>query len=368
VSFRQATEEYESWLAKQLEIVPEDLNEKHELMREAVFPFLRATFYRWSQLFPQVCAASDKAPNVLAVGDLHIENFGTWRDVEGRLVWGINDFDEAFAMPYTIDLVRLATSAHLAIDAGHLNIDHREACQSIVNGYRAGLEAGGRPWVLGEKHDWLSELVDLREPAAFWAKLHALPEFEGKVPKSARRGLERMLPAPDAAYRTAHRVAGLGSRGRQRFVAIASYCGAFVCREAKALAPSAWWWAAGQKGSERLWYQTALDTSVRAVDPFVRLRGGWIVRRLAPDCARIELSAVPKEKEKSRLLQAMGWETANVHLGSKKTRAILRDLTRRKKQWLHEAARDMVKATTADWDEWRAIKPQVRPQVRAAAR
>jgi len=32
---------------------------------------------------------------VLAVGDLHVENFGTWRDAEGRLIWGVNDFDES---------------------------------------------------------------------------------------------------------------------------------------------------------------------------------------------------------------------------------------------------------------------------------
>ena len=55
-----------------------------------------------------------RAPRALAVGDLHVENFGTWRDVEGRLIWGINDFDEAWRLPYTNDLVRLATSALLA--------------------------------------------------------------------------------------------------------------------------------------------------------------------------------------------------------------------------------------------------------------
>ena len=35
--------------------------------------------------------------------------YGTWRDTEGRLVWGINDFDEAYPSPYTNDLVRLAS-------------------------------------------------------------------------------------------------------------------------------------------------------------------------------------------------------------------------------------------------------------------
>ena len=28
------------------------------------------------------------------------ENFGTWRDADGRLVWGVNDFDEAAVMPW----------------------------------------------------------------------------------------------------------------------------------------------------------------------------------------------------------------------------------------------------------------------------
>ncbi len=357
VNFRKATASYEDWLASRLEIVEEDLVQKHKLMAEDRFMFLRATFYRWCQLWPEVCPECNSAPGVLAVGDLHVENFGTWRDSEARLVWGINDFDEVCTMPYTIDLVRLAASAHMAIDSGHLGIEHREACQAIAAGYQKGLEAGGKPWILGEQHVWLSELVDLRDPVGFWEKMHALPEFRGRVPKDARRGLERMMPAEKIPYRVAHRVAGLGSRGRQRFVALGQYAGASICREAKALAPSAWCWAFGeQKGgpkNDAIYYQKALDTSVRAVDPFVHLKSGWIVRRLAPDCTRVELAAVPRQKDKSKLLQSMGWETANVHLGSKRTRTILKDLTARPEHWLHEAAARMVKATTADWDEWR---------------
>ncbi len=50
------------------------------------------------------------------MGDLHIENFGTWRDLEGRLIWGINDVDEAYPVRYPNDLVRLAASAFLAME------------------------------------------------------------------------------------------------------------------------------------------------------------------------------------------------------------------------------------------------------------
>ena len=75
----------------------------------------------------------------------------------------------------------------------------------------------------------------------------------------------------------------------------------------------------------------------------------WIVRRLAPDCSRIELSALPKERDELRLLHAMGWETANVHLGSAKPRVLLADLKKRPRGWLLTAARQMEKAVRADF-------------------
>jgi len=83
-------------------------------MAEGLFAFFRATFYRWIQCWPAVCETENEAPQVLSVGDIHVENFGTWRDAEGRLIWGVNDFDEAWPLPYTNDLVRLATSALIA--------------------------------------------------------------------------------------------------------------------------------------------------------------------------------------------------------------------------------------------------------------
>ena len=55
-------------------------------MADSPFAFLRATFYRWVQLWPKVCPELANAALVLGVGDLHVENFGTWRDSEGRLI------------------------------------------------------------------------------------------------------------------------------------------------------------------------------------------------------------------------------------------------------------------------------------------
>src|SRR5262249_44895486 len=108
------TDAYESWLRRHCKVIKADLNKKHGDMAENPFAFLRATFYRWVELLPVHCPELAGAPRLLCVGDLHFENFGSWRDAEGRLVWGVNDFDEAARMPYASDLVRLAASAMLA--------------------------------------------------------------------------------------------------------------------------------------------------------------------------------------------------------------------------------------------------------------
>src|SRR5260370_20426098 len=96
----KATADFEHWLAAQLPIIRQDLALKHQHMAEAAFPFFRATFYRWLQLWPEVCTHLVNAPAVLGVGDLHIENFGTWRDEEGRLILGVYDLDVALPPPY----------------------------------------------------------------------------------------------------------------------------------------------------------------------------------------------------------------------------------------------------------------------------
>ncbi len=355
MKIRKATQSYETWLAGQMPVIAADLNLKHRAMRNDPFSLLRATFYRWAQTFPTVCADLMEAPAPLGVGDLHVENFGTWRDIEGRLVWGINDFDEACPIPYTLDLARLATSAHLAIAAGHLTIRPGEACQSILDGYRASLTAGGRPIVLAEEHHSIRVMAveRLKDPKTFWDKLRAMPPARQKIPSPALKGIQRNLPDPKIDLRILHRVAGLGSLGRRRFVGLAEWRGAVIAREAKELTISAWRWARSRQPKSEILYEEILERSIRCPDPFVRQRGRWIVRRLAPDCSRIELSALPAKHDARRLLQAMGWETANVHLGTCKARTILDDLRGRPPAWLHRSAEAMVQTTIEDWEEWK---------------
>jgi hypothetical protein len=355
----KATAQYEDWLRSHTSLVEADLRLKHKRMAESVFPFLRATFYRWVQIWPEVCPDLAKAPKILAVGDLHIENFGTWRDVEGRLIWGVNDFDEAANLAYTNDLVRLAVSALLAIEENRLAATGKDACAEILDGYTKSLAENGRPFVLEEGDKWLRSIAlnELRDPDRFWKKMDALPTIRGEISPSAREALEHLLPYPGLQYRLARRVAGLGSLGHQRVVAIAEFHGGKIAREAKMLVPSSVFWAYDLPGPAEIWYQALLSRVVRCPDPFVQLRGRWIVRRLSPHCSRIELAVLPSNRDECRLLFSMGWETANIHLGTRDAvKGIRKHLSNQKSTWLYAAAREMVAAVKNDWEVWRKAR------------
>ncbi|MGD0412621.1 MAG: DUF2252 family protein [Verrucomicrobiota bacterium] len=354
MNIRQATRQYETWLAGHIRVVQSDLDAKHEFMAQDAFSFLRATFYRWMQLFPALCPTAAAAPALLAVGDLHVENYGTWRDAEGRLVWGINDFDEAFPLPYTVDLARLAVSAWLAIDLRHLSLVPLQACAAILEGYAKGLENGGEPFVLAEKHPLLRDIATsrLRDPTLFWEKFEALPTVK-PVPAQVMRLLKQAMPERGLPFRVAHRQAGLGSLGRQRFTALADWRGGKIARETKPLLPSACAWAGGVS-NDQIYYMPILSIAVRAPDPFLGVREGWVLRRLSPYCSRIELAQLPRGHDEEKLLRAMGRELANVHLGTPRAvAAVRRDLRRRDPKWLGQTTAVMAEATLDDWREWR---------------
>jgi hypothetical protein len=286
-----------------------------------------------------------------------VENFGTWRDVDGRLVWGINDFDEVHSLPFTNDLVRLAVSAWLAIETGELSIGPDVACAEIIRGYRDCLKAGGQPMVLADSSTPLRTMARARLdlPERLWKKLHSHPPERRPVPKEAMRVINSLLPDKGIALSFLHRVAGMGSLGKERFTGIGSWQGGYIVREAKALTASACDWAEGRKGG-KIRYEKMLRRAVRCPDPLVKVCGKWLVRRLSPDCFKIPLSHLPKKRNERDLLYWMGWETANIHLGSVAAKKLVKQLRRKPRNWLTKAATAMTRATKQDWKEWRTKK------------
>jgi hypothetical protein len=207
-----------------------------------------------------------------------------------------------------------------------------------------------------ESHAWLRAIAEskLRDPVIFWKKMDANPTAKGEIPESAIEAIEHMLPQHGMRYRLARRRAGLGSLGRTRLVGVAEWNGGRVAREAKALLPTALQCVDPKRVPSEILYGAILRRSVRCPDPYVQMRGHWIVRRLSPHCSRIELDALPITAEECRLLEAMGRETANIHVGYRREARFHPERPAWTKRELAGGRRAaMADAMEKDWRVWK---------------
>jgi uncharacterized protein (DUF2252 family) len=346
-----STRAYEKWLRTQLgkQIVENDLGKKHKKMAEGPFPFLRATYWRWAETILDLCPELAGAPAVLAVGDIHLENFGTWRDADGRLVWGVNDFDEAAEMPYPLDLVRLATSAVLGSPGAEATDD---ICMQLLEGYARGL-ADPHAIVLDQDYAWLRQLVVVsdKERADFWHKMETLAAG-GKPPPNYVKALAAAMPERGIKMAVLPRTAGAGSLGRPRWVGIGQWHGAPIVREAKAMVPSAWTRANGRGRAALQWHRLATGR-YRSPDPWLALTGNIATRRLSPNNRKIEAAETPSLTSR-KMLRAMGRDLAAIHLGiADRSKAIAHDLGERKRNWLPSAVERAADFVRRDCRAWR---------------
>lgn len=360
MGIRAANRDYERWLAAQLkgDVVADDLGKKQKRMRDSAFAFLRATYWRWAESILDVCPDLANVPTVLAIGDIHLENFGTWRDAEGRLIWGVNDYDEVAEMPYILDPLRLATSAALAASPNQISL--KAICANILEGYEHGLEAP-EAFVLDRQHMWLRTrfVVGEAERAMFWQKIEnqyhdMLSKKKPEQPPA--RWLKLFATAlPDASITLAYwrRTAGTGSLGRSRWLGYGTWRGGPLLREGKALVPSGWTRAHGDGTRLRL-NDIALG-KYRAPDPWYAASGNLLMRRLSPNNRKIN---VEDRRDAVRLLHpdllwAMGRDLAAIHLGVRDRRDALRkDMEKRKRRWFRthvESATEFVAREYAEW-------------------
>ena len=164
-----------------------------------------------------------------------------------------------------------------------------------------------------------------------------------------------MLPLGrfDASLHT--RVAGVGSLGSRRIVAIGEMSGGLVVREAKQIPGPASMWVYGRRPARDLTVLVARAQAV-AADPSRIQRGKWVVRRLAPDMTRLEITALRRKHDEGAILRSMGAAAANVHLVPHKlaapAKAVRKDEAARPAAWLADAAQTMVQLTLADHRAW----------------
>ncbi|HTR12019.1 MAG TPA: DUF2252 family protein [Roseiarcus sp.] len=294
----------------------------------------------------------DKTP-APSVGDAHAGNFGLWRDAQTRLVWGVNDFDEAARLLWPLDLVRLAASVLAAVEAA----DASEVAGAVLEGYLSGL-SDPRAIVIERKTDflWLRDafISNDDERQKFWKKLD-----KAKAADCDPAALE--TPLLTAFGRTsdvlvARRQAGVGSLRRPRFTASGVVNSGPFAAEIKAALPSCW-----RDGREAGLAQSMAHGPARSPDPALRYDDSatvpFVIRRLAPNYRKLEFGELePKLSGRHRraLLGAMGMELASLHVAKAgdERDAIMGELSKLPERWLSRAA-----SRVADWtvDEWRGF-------------
>jgi uncharacterized protein (DUF2252 family) len=126
---------------------PERLALKYQNMRQGPFVFLRGTCHLFYARLPGGNAWLD-APCVWACGDLHLENFGSYKADNRQVYFDINDFDEGLLAPASWDLLRLMASVIVGRDVLRVTRDGAlTLCDELLAAYAAALQVGKPLWV-----------------------------------------------------------------------------------------------------------------------------------------------------------------------------------------------------------------------------
>ncbi|MDD3325660.1 MAG: DUF2252 domain-containing protein [Zoogloea sp.] len=330
---------------------PERLALKLAKMRADPFVFLRGSCHLFYARMPRETLFT-AAPLAWLCGDLHLENFGSFKGDNRLAYFDINDFDEAILAPCTLDLVRFLASVQLG--ARSLQVSPPEAgqlCRVFIDAYAAALAEGKARWVeretaVGLVKDLLAGLGERKRPAF----LDTRTELKGKLRRIRCDG-RKALPADDARraeieafitrfaasqlepgfYRpldVARRIAGTGSLGVERYIVLVegkgSPDGNYLLDLKEALPSSlAPWTATPQppwpdEANRVVTLQQRLQAIPMAFLQAVELGGKpFILRDLQPSEDRVALDAWNgKLRRLEEVLATMGQVLAWAHLRS----------------------------------------------------
>ena len=222
---------------------PERLAIKYARMAESPLRFLRGTAHLFWQDWPKGHPL-DSAPLAWACGDLHAENFGAFRGANGLVTFDLNDFDESALAPLTRDPVRFVTSL-LVSDAKASRKDSEKLAGHagrFLDAWAEKLIAGKPRWVERETAKGpVRDMLDLAEAKSRQDLLehrtakgmdgrylkidgkrtlavNAEQEAHAKAILKAAAGKDNGRAFE--ALSIARRVAGTGSLGVERYIAL----------------------------------------------------------------------------------------------------------------------------------------------------
>lgn len=219
----------------------ERLQLKFQKMRVDAFSFLRGTCHLFYSRLAEVKLIKS-APVVWVCGDLHLENFGSYKGSNRLAYFDLNDFDEAALAPASWDLVRILTSVVVGADSLSIRLSEAKTlCSVFLNSYGAALAQGKAYWIEDETaHGVIRDLLNSlrsRKRASFirsrtvikgqtcvlkidGRKTLAVTAAQRKAVLEFMQRFAKTQPQPKffKVLDVARRIAGTGSLGVHRYV------------------------------------------------------------------------------------------------------------------------------------------------------
>jgi uncharacterized protein (DUF2252 family) len=328
---------------------PERLRQKLESLRRDPFSFFRGTaplFYQ-TLTMPKLLVT---APKVLACGDLHLENFGSYKGDNRLVYFDLSDFDEACVAPLTFDVTRFLSS--VLVGAKYLKVGAKQAnslLENFLETYASAIVSTKPRWVerataVGPVKELLQSLknrrrIDLirrrtkrrgRKIQLIGDGIHALDAADGDKARAesilAAYASTQAIPAFFEPIAIARRIAGNGSLGLERYVVLVRGTGVEEGRyllDIKFANPSALAGAINTKQpswrseAERvIWIQRISQAIHPALLGAIGLgQRSYVVKELQPTADRVNLPALNgKKKALADVVRSMAEVAAWGHL------------------------------------------------------
>ena len=377
---------------------PDLLARKYALMAASPFAFYRGSCQLFFDAWPKQSPLDDTPP-IWACGDLHFENFGSYKGDNRLVYFDLNDFDEAALLPFGWELTRFVASVIVGASAiGVGRSDATALARCYLDAFSAALASGKACWLERETASGMAcELLDavrLRKRKKLIAKR---TELRGGKRRIVIDGEKTLAAGTDDAKRAreivakvaagderrkfftvldvARRIAGTGSLGLDRWVVLVEGNGGpaghylIDVKEARPSAPAQRSPYRQPKWSNDAARIVAVQQRVQAVMPALLhavKNGGssFVVRELQPSHDRLRLASASVEVARLRdamtaMAQLTAW--AALRAGGRGGSATIDDLItfsaeRRWKAEVLDAARRVAAQTLVDWKEFRAAR------------
>jgi uncharacterized protein (DUF2252 family) len=132
---------------------------KYKKMKENPFVFLRGSCHLFYEDWPSN-SPLNQAPLSWICGDLHLENFGSYKGDNRLTYFDINDFDESVLAPCTLEVTRLITSLFLAVaEIKSFSPNPLALATLFLDTYTSALSDGKARWIERDTAEGLVKIL-----------------------------------------------------------------------------------------------------------------------------------------------------------------------------------------------------------------